>query len=99
MVGVPDQFELATGLRANLARERITAELGALYDLTFAELATQPAVRFRATDTLDLGVGAILLSAGTPAATTWEDAMDYRGGLIGYSSDTDSVWFDLRWLR
>ncbi len=99
MVGIPDQFELATGIRSTFARERVTAELGGLVDLTFAEVAAQPSVRFRATDTLDFGAGAIVLLGPTPAAVTWEDAMDYSGGLIGYSSDTDSAWVDLRWLR
>jgi len=99
LVGVPDQMEVAAGLRSTLARERLTIELGGLYDITFAELAAQPAARFRCSDTLDLGVGAVVLASPASPASTWEHLMDYRGGLIGYSSDTDAIWLDMRWLR
>lgn len=99
MVGTPDHVEVAGGLRSSLARDRLTVEAGALVDLAFSEVAAQPAVRLRASDTLDVGVGAVLLMSPTPAAETWSDALAYTGGLVGYSSDTDAIWLDLRWMR
>jgi len=99
MVGLPDHLEVAGGIRATFARERLSAELGTLVDLTFSEVAAQPSLRYRASDTFDLGAGAVVFASPTPAAVTWTDAMDYNGGLIGYSSDADAIWLDARWLR
>ena len=99
MVGLPDHLDVAAGLRSSLARDRLTAELVVLYDITFGELGAQPSVRYRFADTFDAGLGAVVFASPTAAAVTWTDAVDYGGGLIGYASDTDALWLDVRWMH
>jgi len=99
LVGTPNHIEVATAVRGSVARDRVSVEAGAIYDVTFAELAARPAARFRASDTVDLGIGLIWLHSDRPAAQTWTDAMTYTGGPSGYFGDNDAVWLDARWMR
>lgn len=99
MQGTPDQIDVGAGIRANLARDRLSLEAGGLVDVTFQEAALRPGARWRVSDDLDVGLGGVVLLSSTPAASTWTDAMDYAGGLTGYFGDTDSVWADVRWMR
>jgi len=99
MMGSPDHIEVAGGLRASLARDRVAMEAGAIYDVTFAEIAVRPSARFRASDTLDLGLGLLWLHSELAPAQTFDDAMTYAGGPTGYFGDNDAVWLDARWMR
>ncbi len=98
MVGIPHHIDVAAGLRVSLAQERLWVESGGIWDATFGEWMARPSARWRFGDHFEAGVGALLLGSTAAPAQTWDDAMTYNGGPIGYYSDNDAVWFDLRWM-
>lgn len=94
-----DQLQIAAGFRAGLLAERLTLQAGGAYDLSFSELLLRPAIAYRATDSLQLELGAVILEGfATDAPRTLIDAITYRGGPASFWSQNDSVTFALSWI-
>ncbi|HHO54124.1 MAG TPA: hypothetical protein ENK18_25455 [Deltaproteobacteria bacterium] len=94
-----DQIQIAAGLRAGLMAERLTLQLGGAYDLSFSELLLRPSLAYRATDQLQLELGAILLEGfATDAPRTLIDAITYQGGPVSFWSQNDSLTFAVSWI-
>jgi len=85
--------------RTALVRERVGLAVGAQYSTAFSELIARPECTFRASDTLELGLGAALLAGGPPAPDSLRGALGHLGGPGSYWGDTDAVTASLKWIR
>lgn len=99
MMGIPNTFEAALAARADVARGRLSPELGGVANLTFREVTLRPGLRWRVTDVWEVGAGASLWLAEGPAAVDWQDALTWEGGPIGYAHDTDAAWLSVSWIQ
>ncbi len=96
---LPDQVQVAGGVRGSLLSDRLSIQVGGSVDVTFGEYIVFPRVGWRASDTWLLEVGATVLGGPTPAPETLADAFQYSGGPASYFSQNDAVTFAVSWIR
>lgn len=89
--------QVAAGVRTAIFAERLTAEFGGMFDLTFEEWTARPSVRWRASDHWELEAFAVLLGGATDAPETFEEALTYTGGPASYWSQNDSINVGFHW--
>jgi hypothetical protein len=83
--------------RVSLAQDRLTLQAGGIMSLTFSEYMARPEVRWRVSDPLSIGVGAILIGGEDEAPVTLLDALAWTGGPLSAFQENDSVFATLRW--
>jgi hypothetical protein len=91
----PDQIQVAGGARWSILDDRVTLQLGGLYDFTFQEFMTGgPLLAWRASDhlLLELG-GVVLVGAKTPPPKDLLQALTYTGGIGSYWAQNDAASF------
>jgi hypothetical protein len=89
---LPDQIQLAGGLRWSVARERVILQLGGAWDLSFSEGLVRPSVAYRPVDAVQLELGALVLGGtATPPPEGMRDALTYQGGPLSYWSKNDAI--------
>jgi hypothetical protein len=91
--------DLAAMVRLSLFQDRVELISATVIDPIRLEYLTRPQVRWRISDPLSIGVGAVLLGGNTPPPSTLTEAMDYSGGPFGYFGDNDCVFSTLRWIH
>lgn len=93
--------DVALGLvaRTALARERVGLAVGGQYSTAFGELIVRPEATFRASDAVEVGLGAAVLTGGPPTPTSLRGALAHAGGPGSYWGDTDAVTASLKWIR
>lgn len=89
--------EVGTTARLSLAGDRIQVLAAAIANLTFEEWLARPEIRWVTSDSLSLGLGAVLLYSDTGPPETLGEALSYTGGPISMTSDNDAVFFTMRW--
>jgi len=94
-----DTYRVAGAIQGRLARERLSLQLGGVYDVTFREHLVQPAVGWRASDQLQLQLSGLILGGPSAAPQTFREAMAYGGGPLGYWGDNDSLQASVTWIR
>jgi hypothetical protein len=94
-----DVFELGTTARISLANDRLELLAAALVNLSFGDWMSRPEVRWVATDSLSMGLGAVLLFSSTPPPADLSAALSYGGGPISMMGDNDAIFFNLRWSQ
>ncbi|MEC7946845.1 MAG: hypothetical protein VX265_04710, partial [Myxococcota bacterium] len=102
----PDPFLMAAKdisfglvMRTALARERLGLTVGGQYSTAFQEFIIRPEATFRTSDTLEVGLGAVVLAGGPDAPGTLRAALAHAGGPGSYWGDTDAVTASLKWIR
>jgi hypothetical protein len=96
ILAAADQVQIATGLRVGFAAERFWLTVGGAYDVSFSELLARPSFAWRASDHVQLEVGAVILEGFVTAPP--DDAFDlltYEGGPASFWSQNDAVTFAL----
>jgi hypothetical protein len=97
-----DQFQVAGGARWTVLDDRVTLQLGGLYDITYQEFMTGgPLLAWRASDHLLLELGGMLLfGLKTPPPTGLDafgpgevGALNYTGGIASYWAQNDAASF------
>ncbi|MEZ4235865.1 MAG: hypothetical protein R3F59_06820 [Myxococcota bacterium] len=100
VLSLPDQVQLAGGLRWSFVRDQVFVQLGGAYDVSFAEGLVRPTVGVRATDWLQLELGAVVLGGlDTPPPAGLEEALTYQGGPLSYWSQNDAITFAVSLIR
>lgn len=94
----PELLQLAGGVRISALADRLTVQLGGTYDATFQEWMALPTVTWRASDAVELSVGALLLGGATPPPDTLRDAMTYQGGMLSYFQQNDALTVAVAWI-
>lgn len=88
----PDQIQIAGGVRAGLASERLQLQIGGVYDASFHEIMVRPTASWRFSDTLQLELGGLFIEGfETDAPAGLLEALTYEGGPASYWSQNDSV--------
>jgi hypothetical protein len=87
----PDQVQVAAGVRWLGARDRLTVQLGGMYDLSFQELLARPTASWRFSDHVSAELTGLILTGSTPAPTGVFDAFTFQGGPVSYFQGNDSV--------
>ncbi len=95
----PDTIDLAGMARLSLWSDRVEVRGALVLDPEWAEYLTRPEVRWRVSDPLELGIGAVFLGGPRPAPQSLSAAMAYEGGPFGYWGDNDCVFTTLRWIH
>lgn len=95
---LPDQVQIAGGVRWALINERLTLQLGGAYDLTYSEYLARPTVSWRFGDGLIGEVGALVLG-GAPPPTSLVEALNYDGGPLSYFGQNDAVTVAFTFVR
>lgn len=95
----PEDVMVGVVAQTSLARDRVGLAVGAQYSTVFSELIVRPEGSFRATDTLELALGAAVLAGGPPAPESLREALRHPGGPGSYWGDTDAVTASLKWIR
>jgi hypothetical protein len=94
-----DHIQLGGGVVARLLAERVTLQLGGLYDLSFSEHLLQSALSWRASDRIALTAGVLLLGSSTAAPGSLLEAASYSGGPMGYWGDNDCLTIEMAYIR
>jgi hypothetical protein len=95
----PQDVALGLVARTALARERVGLLVGGQFSTAFGELILRPEATFRASDAVEVGVGAAVLTGGPDTPTSLRAALAHRGGPGSYWGDTDAVTASLKWIR
>jgi hypothetical protein len=95
----PQDLALGLVVRTALARERVALAVGGQYSTAFRELIVRPEATFRASDAVEVGLGAVVLTGGPDAPNSLPAALAHRGGPGSYWGDTDAVTASLKWIR
>jgi hypothetical protein len=102
----PDAFltrantiEIAAMVRIATLADRLEIRAAAVVDPELAEYLTRPEIRWRVSDPVELGIGAVLLGGPTAPPQSFTGAMDYTGGPLGYWGDNDCAFATIRWIH
>lgn len=85
------QVELALGGRLGMLRDRLHLQAGGAVDLAFAEWLLRGELAWRASDLVELGVGALLLGGPDAPPVDLRRALAWEGGPLGYWGDNDCL--------
>ncbi|MEQ1508095.1 MAG: hypothetical protein ABMB14_38050 [Myxococcota bacterium] len=99
LFSLPDQIQIAGGMRLSVVHEKLTIQLGGAYDPTFSEYLGKPSVGWRFGDGVSAEVGAVLLGGDTPPAADLRSAFVYTGGPLSYWTSNDCVTFALTLIK
>lgn len=91
--------EIGTTARFSLVNDRLQILAAAIANLTFEEWMARPEIRWVSSDSLSLGIGAVLLYSDTGPPRTLDEALSYTGGPISMTSENDAVFFTMRWSQ
>lgn len=95
----PEDLSFGLVMRTALARERLGLTVGGQYSTAFQEFIVSPEATFRTSDSLEMGLGAVVLAGGPAAPGTLRAALAHAGGPASYWGDTDAVTASLKWIR
>ena len=95
----PQWWQVGGGVQGRLARERLSVQVGGLYDISFGEFLLRPGASWRASDAVELGCEVLLIGGARAAPQTFRQAMEFTGGPLGYWGDNDAVTLSARWIR
>ncbi|MBX2800210.1 MAG: hypothetical protein KTR31_21200 [Myxococcales bacterium] len=99
VLAIGDQIQIAAGVRGGILAERLWIQVGGAYDVSFNELYARPSVTWRASDAVQLELGAVILEGFEFAPPdTLIDALTYRGGPASFWSQNDSVTLAVSWI-
>ena len=84
---------------ARVLAERVTIQLGGLYDFSFSEHLLQSTLSWRASDRIALTGGMLLLGGSTSAPGSLYEAASYSGGPMGYWGDNDCLTLEMAYIR
>lgn len=101
LFAVPDQFQLALGMRLSLLSERLTLQLGGIYDFSFQEyMAAGPLAAYRASDHVQFELGGVVLQGfKTKPPDSFQDSLTYQGGIGSYWSQNDALTFAVTFIQ
>lgn len=92
------QIQLAGAAVARIFAERMTVQVGGVYDLTFTEHMLRAALSWRASDSIEL-TGGLLSLGGAEAPASLLQAATYSGGPMGYWGDNDCITIEMALIR
>ncbi len=91
LFALPDQVQVAGGVRWLGESDRLTVQVGGVYDVSFGEGLARPSVSWKFSDHVLADVTGLILAGRTPAPTGVFDSFTYEGGLLSYFQTNDSV--------
>jgi len=91
-------LQLALGARLSLLGDRLRLAPGVLADPLRGEGLGRIEASWRVDDSVELGLGGLLL-LGPPPPRTFREAMAWTGGPFGYWGDNDAVTARVTWIR
>ena len=95
----PLQVQFAGGVRGTFASERFTWQIAGAVDATFAEAFVRPTIAWRATSSVEIEVGGIVIDGFVDdAPVTLQDALTYPGGPLSFWQQNDGFTLGLRWI-
>lgn len=97
MFSLEDQVQVAGGVRIVTLRDRLSFQIGGLFDATFVEGMFRPSVAFKANDHFLFDVTGMLLAGKTDAPRTVDDIFQYEGGVMSYFQANDGIGFAVQY--
>jgi hypothetical protein len=94
-----EQLELGGMVRWTTLQDRLTLLGAAMLEPQHGEYLARPEVRYRASDTLQLGLGAVWLGGSAATPDTLQEAMVYEAGPMAYFSENDCLFVQLQWIQ
>lgn len=98
LLETPDALQIGGGVRLNVAADRVEFQLGGAYHVQFGEYLARPTVAWRVSDHVELEGGAVILGGPVSPPDTLRQAMNYRGGFLGYFGQNDAATFAVSWI-
>jgi len=94
----PELVQVGGGVRWTLAQDRLELQLGGLYNPSQSEGIVLPRVAYRASDRIELELGAVILEGANPPPDSFVEALTYGSGPASYFSQNDSVTAAVSWI-
>jgi hypothetical protein len=94
-----EQLELGGMVRWTTLQDRLTLLGAAMLEPQHGEYLARPEVRYRASDALELGLGAVWLGGSAATPDTLQEAMVYEAGPMAYFSENDCLFVQLQWIQ
>jgi len=92
-------IEVGGTIRVSVLNDKLLVQAAGLYDLGFKEWMTRPEIRWRISDPLSVGVGAVVINGKQPSPRTLRESLTWNGGPLGLVSDNDCAFATLRWSQ
>jgi len=94
-----DRVEAGGTARLSVANETVQIQTAGLFDFAYKEWMARPEIRWRASDPLSIGLGAIIIQGPEDAPKTLRETLTWTGGPLGLMTDNDSIFFSFRWIQ
>jgi hypothetical protein len=93
-----DHIQAGFGGQLSMWSDRVKIQPGVLWDVSFREWMLRPALSWRPSDSLQMDLALLVVTAPEDAPRELPDAMTTSLGPLGYASDTDSLIIGLTWI-
>jgi len=94
-----EQLDIGGLLRWTTASDRLSLMAAGTLVPAHGEYLVRPEARYRASDQLELGLGAVMIGGQEAPPTTLRQAMGYASGPMAYFGENDTVFAQLRWIQ
>jgi len=93
------QVDIGGLARVSALSDRLILLAAGMFVPAHGEFLARPEVRYRSTDQLEIGLGAVVIGGPDAPPTTLREAMGYDGGPMSYFGENDCVFVQLQWIQ
>ena len=93
------RVEVGGTARFALFNDNVELQAATLVDIHYKEWMARPEVRWRLSDPVSVGVGAIVIDGPEDPPATIQETLTWEGGPLGLMTENDCVFFSMRWIQ
>ena len=93
------RVEVGGTARFALLNNNLELQAATLVDVHYQEWMVRPELRWRISDPVSVGLGAIVIDGPDTAPTTIQETLSWEGGPLGLMTSNDCIFFSMRWIQ